>query len=381
MTGRLQEKNGNWYLILNTYDSTGKRKLKWISTGLPVKGNKKRAEKLLQDAIREHDQQEGLATSDITFADYIRVWLQYVQRKVDSVTYQGYLALANVHLLPYFDGKGNKLQELTREQIQAYIDEKAHNGRCDGKGGLSYSSMKLHKNIINQTCNLAVQKKLLFKSPCEFILLPQAKKLEYSFYTSEQMQQLFEVTKNDPMHNLIRITALYGLRRSEVLGIKWNSINFDSDMLTIKHTVCKVTTVVEKDKTKNASSHRSFPLLPEAKAVFERIKVEQEQNAQVFGQDYHKSDYVFTWNDGRPFSPDYVSQHFAHLLKKHELPHIRFHELRHSCASILISMGFTLKDIQEWLGHSDIKMTANIYSHLDVERKKSMAERLSEKLA
>lgn len=90
---------------------------------------------------------------------------------------------------------------------------------------------------------------------------------------------------------------------------------------------------------------------------------------------------MFTWADGGPFSPDYVSQHFAALLKKHNLPHIRFHELRHSCASILISMGFTLKDIQEWLGDSDIKMTANIYSHLDVERKKSMADRLSEKFA
>ena len=289
--------------------------------------------------------------------------------------------MANVHLLPYFDEKGYKLQALTREQIQAYIDEKAASGRCDGKGGLSYSSMKLHKNIINQTCNLAVQKKQLFKSQCEFIILPQQQRIEYSFYTADQMKQLFEAIKDDPLFNLIKITALYGLRRSEVLGIKWDSINVDTDTLTIKHTVCKVTSVVEKDKTKNASSHRGFPLLPEAKAIFEKIKAEQERNARVFGLEYHKSEYMFTWADGRPFSPDYVSQHFSDLLAKNNLPHIRFHELRHSCASILISMGFTLKDIQEWLGHSDIKMTANIYSHLDVERKKSIADKLAEKLA
>jgi integrase len=93
------------------------------------------------------------------------------------------------------------------------------------------------------------------------------------------------------------------------------------------------------------------------------------------------NDYIFKWNDGRPFSPDFVSQKFSSLLEQHGLPHIRFHELRHSCASVLIAMGFSLKDVQEWLGHSDIKMTANIYSHLDVTRKKNMADKLGKQLS
>lgn len=117
-------------------------------------------------------------------------------------------------------------------------------------------------------------------------------------------------------------------------------------------------------------------LLNEAKQLFLFLRGEQGKHKLVFGSAYHQSDYVFTWPNGNPFSPDYVSQHFSDLLKKHGFPHIRFHELRHSCASLLLSRGFTLKDVQEWLGHADIKMTANIYGKLDVTRKKEIGENI-----
>ena len=103
-------------------------------------------------------------------------------------------------------------------------------------------------------------------------------------------------------------------------------------------------------------------------------------NRIAFGREYQENGYVFKWADGHTYSPDYLSHRFNDLLKKHNLPHIRFHELRHSCASMLIGMGWTLKDVQEWLGHSDIKMTANIYSHIEVGRKRDMANSLEDKL-
>ena len=99
----------------------------------------------------------------------------------------------------------------------------------------------------------------------------------------------------------------------------------------------------------------------------------------MFGKEYCRNDYIFKWADGRPFSTDYVSKRFNSLLKKHELPHIRFHDLRHSCASFLIAMGYSLKDVQEWLGHSDIKMTANVYAHLDISRKIGIASQLEQR--
>ena len=376
MTGCLQIKNGMYYAVLSVYEN-GKRKRPWIPTGLSAKGNKRKAEQFLRQKLNEYEVQADIVHTDVRLSDYIRHWLKISARKVDSVTYQGYELLANTHVLPYFDTKGTLLQDTTTQIIQSYLDEKRANGRIDGKGGLSSRSIRLHKNILHQTLEEAVKEGLISTNPCQHLILPKTERYESSYYSVEQLQQLFDAVKAEPLYPLIKITALYGLRRSELLGIKWDSIDFNAGTLTIKHTVSKVTKVVEKDKAKNASSFRSFPLVPEARDIFERAKSQEMENRRLFGKEYQKNDYVFKWPDGRPYSPDYITDKFSSLLKKNALPHIRFHELRHSCASLLINAGFNLKDIQEWMGHSDIKMTANIYGHLDVKRKQSMADQLS----
>lgn len=380
MTGCLQIKNGTYYIVLSINEN-GKRKRPWIPTGLPVKGNKRKAEQMLREKLREYELQAGEVRSDVLFSDYVRYWLTVAKRKVDAVTFQGYESLAKLHILPYFDRLGTKLQEITLPVLQAYIDEKQTHGRKDGKGGLSPRSLRLHKNILHQTLDEAVKAGLLLTNPCQYLTLPKQERFESSFYTVQQLQELFEAIREEPIYPLIKITALYGLRRSEVLGLKWDSIDFEAETVTIKHTVVCVNERVEKDKTKNASSRRTFPLIPEARSLFLNAKNAQEQNRRLFGKAYQESDYVFTWPDGRPYSPDYVTERFSNLLKKHGLPHIRFHELRHSCASLLINSGFGLKDVQEWMGHSDIKMTANVYGHLDASRKQSMADKLSGSLS
>lgn len=376
MTGSLTIKNGKYYAVLNTYED-GKRKKKWINSGLPEKGNKRKAEAFLREKIAEYERLEGIVQTDILFADYVRHWLTHIARKVDEVTMQGYQTLADSHILPYFDQKKIPLRSLDHTMIQRYMDEKHECGRLDGKGGLSPRSLRLHKNIISQTLDLAVQTKLIPANPCQFVELPQNVRYESTFYTAAQLQDLFTALQGDELLPLVKITALYGLRRSELLGLQWDSIDFERKTMTIRHTVSKVTEVVAKDKTKNASSRRTFPLTEEAEAIFRRAKELEQQNRAAFGREYQENAYVFKWADGHPYSPDYISHRFNRLLKKHELPHIRFHELRHSCASLLIDMGFTLKDVQEWLGHSDIKMTANIYAHLDTARKTNMADSIA----
>ncbi len=376
LTGSLQIKKDYFFIILNTRDANGKRKQKWLATGLPVKGNKKRAEKLLREKLQEYEAREKLIHTEMTFSDAIREWLLASEMRVDAVTLQGYEALSRVHVLPYFDALKIKLADVDRQVIQSYINEKHRSGRVDGKGGLSAKSLRLHKNILYQTLKDAVINNILASNPCEYVVLPPLQHYEAKFYTAEQITALLEAIKDEPIYPLIKVTALYGLRRSEVCGLKWDSIDFDANMLMIKHTVTKVSKTVEKDKTKNASSRRSFPLLPEIKQLLLDLKAREAENRKLFGKEYHQTDYIFRWDDGHPMVPDFVSQKFAKLLKQHGFPHIRFHELRHSCASVLIAMGFSLKDVQEWLGHSDIKMTANVYSHLDVSRKKSIADRL-----
>ena len=218
---------------------------------------------------------------------------------------------------------------------------------------------------------------LIASNPCEFVELPKPVKYESSYYNASQIKTLFNAIKGDVMEPMIKITALYGLRRSEALGIKWDSIDFESRRLTIKHTVVVVKSTVEKDNTKSNSSRRSFALTDEALQIFQDLKDDEEQNRKFFGVGYHECDYVFKWPDGRPFRPDFVSGHFSMLLRTNGLPHIRFHELRHSCASMLLNEGFTLKDVQVYMGHADIQMTADIYGHLDVGRKDALARNIA----
>lgn len=376
MTGSLQTKNDKYYIVLNLTQQ-GKRRQKWISTGLPVKGNKRRAEQLLREALQQYQQQSGNAFGDTLFSNYVRYWLEQVHRRVDEVTWQGYDTLARCNILPYFDKCGLLLQELTRADLQTYLDEMASDGWKDGRGGLSARSIRLHKNILHQTLNEALKNGLISNNPCQLLDLPSVPRYEAHFYDEQQMQILLQAAKDDPLYPLIQLAMIYGLRRSELLGLKWDSIDFVRKTLTIRHTVSKVTKAVAKDKTKTASSYRSFPLTEEAAQIFQQAKAEETQNRRLMGTAYQENDYVFKWSDGRPFPPDYVTHHFSRLLKNHDLPHIRFHELRHSCASLLLNRGFTLKDVQEWMGHSDISVTANIYGHLDIARKQSIADSIT----
>ncbi len=385
MTGSLQVKNGMFYMVINTYEGK-KRKLRWLSTGLSEQGNKRKAQQMLRETLAEMEKHPQITEDKVNaynsrFSDYIRHWLIVIEKKVDDITFQGYDILAQTHVLPYFDTLGVKLKDVTVDVLQAYVDEKYTHGRKDGRGGLSARTIRLHNNVIHQTLEEAVKDGLIHRNPCKSITLPKTKRHEYHIYTSEDLQMLFEALAGDPLLPLIRVTAYFGLRRSELLGLKWDSIDFRRKLITIRRTVTKVTKTVEKDKTKNASSYRSFPLNPDMEALFQEVKAEQEKNRRLFGREYHESDYVFTWPDGHLYRPDYITRRFSKLLKNHDFSHIRFHDLRHSCASLLLSDGCYLKDVQEWLGHADIKMTANIYGHLDIARKRDIAEKMSEKLS
>ena len=238
--------------------------------------------------------------------------------------------------------------------------------------------MRHHKGILGQALAECVKDGLIPSNPCQYVEMPRRERHEAHFYSAEQLQQLITALNGDPIQPLVKIAALYGLRRSELLGLKWDSIDFENGMVLIRHTVCKMIVTVEKDKTKTQSSRRSFPMTEEARGIFLKAKAEEEENQRLFGKAYQKNDYVFKRPDGRTFAPDYVTHHFSKMLERYGMPHIRFHELRHSCASLLLNNGCGLKDVQEWMGHSDTQTTANIYGHLDTSRKQSLADKLTE---
>ena len=378
MTGSLQQKNGKYYAVINLTDQNGKRKQKWISTGYEIKGNKKKAEQFLREKLKEFELRSNVIPTEILFSDYVLLWLDKKKPSVDEVTYQGYRTIVNAHIVPYFKQKVIKLYDLTRNDIQCYIGEKSKNGRADGKGGLSAKSVKSHIVIIKQVLKEAVKSGYIVTNPSEFVVLPKIQHYDANFYTATQISELMLCIADEPLYPLIYTTAIYGLRRSEVLGLKWDSVNFENNTLTIKHTVVQFSELVEKDSTKTASSYRTYPLTNEIREILLRLKASEKENSILFGKEYIENDYIFKWANGAMYKPNYVTHKFKSILQKYDFPIIRFHDLRHTCASLLVAKGFSMKDIQEWLGHSDFSTTANIYSHLDVKRKNSIADSMSE---
>ena len=199
-------------------------------------------------------------------------------------------------------------------------------------------------------------------------------------YKAEELEQLFTAIQGDPAEFGVIMAAFYGLRRSEIVGLKWDAIDFENKTISIQHTVVStkvdgVVTDIARDRTKTKSSCRTLPLIPACEQMLKKMQKEQELNRKVCGKDYCTDylDYIYVNPMGRRIRPNFLSQHFPEFLTAHDMKRIRFHDLRHSCASLLYANGVSLKEIQEWLGHSDISTTSNIYTHLDFSSKVSSA--------
>jgi len=169
----------------------------------------------------------------------------------------------------------------------------------------------------------------------------------------------------------------------EVLGLKWSHINFESNTVTVQDTVvrCGNTKAIDKPRTKNKASHRTLPLIAPLREYLLSLRQKQDANRKLLGSEYADNDYVCTWNNGAAFKPNYISCRFGIVIRKASLPHLRFHDLRHSAASMLLELKFSLKEIQEYLGHGTLSTTANIYAHLQYKAKEDMAVSLGNQIA
>jgi len=183
------------------------------------------------------------------------------------------------------------------------------------------------------------------------------------------------------MYIVILLSAMYGLRRSEALGVRWSRIDFDNNRILIDTKIIekrenkkRIPVPVEEMKTK--SSRRTLPLIPVIIEVLKEQKEKQESWKKLFKRSYSRefTDYVCTNQLGELYLPDYVTNHFQVLLEKYALRKIRFHDLRHTCASLLIKGGMQLINVKDYLGHSEIGITANIYAHLDESSKVESAD-------
>lgn len=384
ITGSVQLKRGKWHCVLNLYDEEGQRKPKWVSTDLPERGNKRKAEKLLAEWIEYYTEKQlasGTSESNL-FTDYALLWLEGKKHGVELSTWENYENVTKMHIIPYFKKKRLDISEVKSKHIKEYYLYKIKDGRKDNKkGGLSVETIKKHASVLKLIFADALEMEDIMRNPAEKVSIPQPnvedKKDDLEdavFLTAEQANEVLNCFDGDFLQPFIYVTLNYGLRRSETLGLKWDAIDFDNDTLVIKHTVVKHKTIVKKDRTKSKSSRGTFMLLPDVRELLIQVKAQQEADKKAFGRSYVKSDYVFTWPDGHTIRPDYITKRFQKVLENVGFPHMRFHDLRHSCASILYDKGWNVKDIQEWLRHSKLETTMNIYTHISEQRKKILAK-------
>lgn len=386
VAGHLQIKKGYYYIVLNLKDEQGHRKSKWLPTGIQAVGkkNEKKAQDMLletrcsykETVIRSAELEAVQVTSTILFADYMLSWLSNTKNSVEEVTYAGYEGAVTKRIAPYFKKMGVTLGNLTALDIERFYEY------CFNTLGVKGSTVQHYHANLHKALKYAVKHDLIGANPMEKVERPKSQKFVGSFYSVTELEQLFQVAKGDPVEFPILMASFYGLRRSEIMGLRWQAIDFVSNQLMIEHTVVQFrsggkTKVVQKDRTKNVSSCRSLPLVPQYRELLLRIKARQEQCRKLCGNCYVDSDYVYVNDLGVPYQPNFVSQHFKTLLKKNDLRPIRFHDLRHTCASLLLKNGVSMKEIQEWLGHSDFSTTANTYAHLDTAAKSTSASRMS----
>jgi len=377
VAGHLQEKKGLFYMVLSYKDCTGKRRTKWFPAGLPVKGNKKRAEAMLMEKrhsyVPEDSIENSVIESQMLFADYLDQWLKIVKSTIKLITYASYVDAVEKRIKPYFREQGITLSGLQASDIQRFYTIQLER--------VKPTTVIYYHAVIHRALKYAVKTDLILSNPADKVDRPRKEAFQAGFYDKDELNALFEAVKGSQLEIPVMLAGFYGLRRSEVLGLKWDAIDFNNNTITIRHTITTFKVdgkqvTVASDTTKTKSSMRTLPLVPLFRERLLALKSEQQENRRLSGKSYNMRyiDYICVDEIGDLTAPNYVTGAFPKLLERNGLRHIRFHDLRHSCASMLLSNGVAMKQIQEWLGHSDFSTTANIYAHLDYNSKLSSAE-------
>ena len=399
ITGSVQTKHGKYYAVLNLRED-GRRRQKWISTGLAVKGNKKAAAAFLDDLLAVYNKRQERLLRAISkmkhpeeflleqrrilalpVCEYILEWIEHRSADLQATTIQGYKGMCSGRLSEYFEPLGTTVYDLTGEDLNGFYSWLT---RC----GLKGASRQRYHGLIHSAFAFLVKHQYLDSNPCDFADRPKAEKYRAAYYSADELTELFKAAADSPIYIPILLTAHYALRRSEVLGTKWSNIDFRNKTVKIAHKVVEQKVgdkwqAVGHDRMKNESSNRVLPLIPEIETALLKLKKHQDEQRRLCREAYDHSfdDYICVDEMGKLIRPSTLSSQFSRLLKENGLRHIRYHDLRHSCASLLLANDVPMKAIQEWLGHSNYRTTADVYSHLDFKSKERSAEIISRLLA
>ncbi len=322
------------------------------------------------------------ATVDEWFSIYIN---SYMAIKNRCNTMNGVRLNYDKHIKPYIGRI--KMSDLTGANLQIMYNNLATSGRVDGKGGLSGSTIRRVHNVVHQALEQAVAEDIIIKNPSKQVVLKKIVQREYIPYNSEELNLLLSATKAEWIYAAIVTLSYTGLRRSELLGLSWKDIDFDSGVIKVERAYTNQGNDngqqqrYELTPTKTEKSKRIIPMAqPTAEVLLQKKRELQLLKLKSGNPDFNQGNMVFVNEDGILINGSQFTQKFKGILKKYNLRQIRVHDLRHTFASQSLKSGTKIESVRDMLGHSNIQTTLNIYRHVDLEEKHADIDRLAEYL-
>lgn len=381
MRGSIRKRsNGSWTFILDQGrdPATGKRRQQWVS----VKGTKKEAEKRLAELIHQLDTGGFVKPAKLTVADFLRQWLRdYVATNVRPRTAEGYAHIIERHLVPALGAL--YLTQLQPGDLQRYYKQALTSGRKDRTpGGLSARTVHHHHRVLSEALSHAVKWGLVARNVAQAVDPPQPRKAEMRVLDSEGIGRVLEKVKGTRWYPVFHLAAYTGLRRSELLGLRWGDVDLDLATLSVVqvlHHLRDGSIIFQEPKT--AAGNRMIALSPSAVLQLRAHRERQEADFILVGKTLTPDTLVFCNADGTPFLPQSVSHAFMREARSLGYHGVNFHSLRHSHASLMLKQGIHPKIVQERLGHSSIAITLDTYSHVAPGLQAAAAMRFEEALA
>jgi len=361
MRGTLKQRSkGSWTIIIDAGrdPATGKRRQQWHT----VKGTKREAEKRLAELVHQVDNGVYVKSGNLTVGAYLEQWLEdYASTHVRATTLEGYETRAK-HLIDSLGGI--RLSELRPDHLQAYYSAKLRNGRRDGQG-LAPGTLIKHHNLLRQALSHAVKWGLVARNVAEVVDPPRGQRKEMQALTSTDLHRVLNACEGTVWHPIFHTLAWTGLRRSELLGLRWKDVDLLLATLRISQVLHQLNDgrfVYQEPKT--VKGRRTIALSPSSCIELRQHRESQERDANLLGTPLTDDSLVFGHPDGSPRSPSTLTLAFRRLTRRLGFTGVRLHDLRHTHATLMMEQGVNPKVVSERLGHTSVVITLDTYSHV-----------------
>jgi len=373
MRGHIKQRaKGSWSIVIDVGRDprTGKRRQQWHT----VRGTKKEAETKLRELLHSLEKGAYVRPQRITLGEWLEEWCQsYVQMHVSLRTVESYQAYVRRHIIPALGAI--PLCQLEPQQIQNYYAHALAQGRVDGKGGLSARTVLYMHRILSEALSHAVKMGLVARNVAKAVDPPRPRRVKMTTMAEEDIPKFVETSQETP-YSVVFLTALgTGMRLGELLGLQWCDVDLDLGYISVVQALYKRCGVCMMVEPKSSYSRRRIALPPSLTLLLREYGVKQEGQKILLGKSLTSDDLVFAHPDGTPLDPATVGHTFSDVLKKAGIPHIRFHDLRHTHATLMLKSAVHPKVISERLGHASVAFTLDTYSHVVPGLQEAAAER------